>query len=208
MQNVNLYRPEFRPNTDLVTAKNSAIVFALMMVFLFGNLFFDLSRAASLEAKVEELEAKSAELKKEVEAVKKLPKPKKNQKFDLQVWHARQALDNRKGLLKVINSEYFGNKEGFSQQCRALGEHLPKGLALQFFAFHNGASDIALKGETLKAENIPNYVNALKQESSFKQANFGQLKLNRLGAKILFELSGDEVLEAEDLGESMGLAQP
>lgn len=201
MQRINLYPPEMRPKNDLVTARNSVIAFVALFAFLLVTTLMDIARNTKLENHVVALEEKSKELKTNIDQIKNTPKPQKNALFDQKLVHAKAELENRKGLLDVVNSESFGNKTGFSAHFIALAENTPEQLSLNSFALRSGGAYVRLNGESQKPEYVPVLVKKLKETAAFSQSNFGQASLIRNIGKVDFMFAGGETLSEDALIE-------
>ena len=199
MQQINLYLPEFRPKNDIVTARNCCYAIAAMLVFLVTMLVLDVSQLNSLEQEVIALEEQSIKLKDSVDILKKKPKVVPRSGLEQQIAAAKASIENRKGLLEVINSGTFGNKDGFSEKFISLSQEIPKELALRSFAFRNGGYAVRMHGDSNRAEKIPEFIAKLAQQDAFYGARFGQLLLSGNQQSIEFKLSGDGAIEVGSL---------
>lgn len=191
MQQVNLYLPEFRPKTDLLSAERAAIVLGFLFVVLVIMHVVRAREMVAAEQLAVDAEAQQVALKAEADVLKKAPKPAKDPKLEQEVERLREAIRNREGVAGVIASRSLGNDTGFSRHLLALGQHKVEGVALQEFGLDSGGAFVRLEGLSQKAELVPLYVSQLQNDESFKNAKFGYLSLRNQGTGVHFLLSGD-----------------
>lgn len=78
-----------------------------------------------------------------------------------------------------MQGETLGDHEGFSAQIGALAALAPAGVALERFTLTSGGRDIRLTGKSRTTDNIPLYLNLLREDAAFEQSGFGELTIQR-----------------------------
>jgi hypothetical protein len=200
MQQINLYLPEFRPQSDYFSAEKSAIFLLLLLVVM---IFLQVSRSgqlANMEAQVVQLETQQKTLKEQVDALKKKPAQGRSAALEQEIAKTREAIRNREAIAEVIGGHSLGNQSGFSRQLLVLGEQQLEGVSLQSFGLERGGAFARLAGVSLKAESVPLYVARLQADPNFAATRFGFLTLQNTDTGVQFLLSGDGPVAEETLG--------
>lgn len=176
-QEVNLYLPHFRTVEIQFSAKTIAqscgvIAIALVAITLFSKFQLQTMRHSLEMAKNQEIE-----IGEQVLELEQQKKSRKNLDVYREVELLKHQLEARQALVGKMGNHQGANVDGFSNAMKALATQHIEGLWLTKFEFMAGGAEIKLDGETSHASLVPNYVNRLKHDPAFAQADFGLLKL-------------------------------
>ena len=111
-------------------------------------------------------------------------------------------ISNRQKVMKVLGQQRFGNIEGFSEHVSGLARQRIDGLWLTEIRISRGGEALGMKGQLLKAELLPRYLQRLSTETIFAGKVFETLSMSRnhdRPSRMVFELQG--------VGEEIGEAQ-
>jgi hypothetical protein len=121
----------------------------------------------------------------------------------------REAADKAR-VLDLLSGETLGNTDGFSEHLAALGRRHPPGLWLDDVRIGEGGRQVLLRGNALRAELIPRFIEGLQMEPAFEGTAFQSFEL--AGAPVRFALAtgcedGEEGARLACFEEA-GLAEP
>ena len=89
--------------------------------------------------------------------------------------------DDKSRVLNLLSGESVGNTDGFSEYLAALGRRHPNGLWLDRIQIGDGGRHLTLRGLTLHADLLPQFVGALQHEPVMSGTAF-----------MTFTLAGDD----------------
>ncbi len=85
--------------------------------------------------------------------------------------------EDKSRVLNLLSGQSVGNTEGFSEYLAALGRRHPDGLWLDRIRIGDGGDHLSLRGMTLKAEFVPQFVRALQDEPVLTGTGFATFTL-------------------------------
>lgn len=179
MQQVNLFLPEFRPNSEPLRAIHMAwgllFVFVLMLAVSLHT-YRQHSQLAHQVAQVKQAqEALQAQLK-----ILSAQKPvQTGTDLTAKIQKLQSDLQRRKQLSLMIASQNLGNNKGFSAQLMALANAVPSTLSIESFSLQNGGTYAELSGKARGADQVPLYLQKLRADPSFANVGFGVLNIER-----------------------------
>lgn len=179
IQQINLYLPELRPQPDYLSTRNALIFIGVFFLLLLLGSVYATYRNAQLESEIASLEEHKHATEQKIAALDRKPVDQQKRELEYRITAAREALRNRQRLIEVLQGETLGNHEGFSAQIAALAELAPAGVALERFTVTAGGRDVRMVGKSRTTENIPLYLNMLRQHPAFEQSGFGELAIRR-----------------------------
>jgi Tfp pilus assembly protein PilN len=94
----------------------------------------------------------------------------------------------------------LGNNTGFSPYLAGLGRQSLATLSLNVFSLQKGGRYLELMGVARSADQVPLYVERLRQEPAFHEVSFGVLSVQRAKNSELYDFSLAEQ-NARDLDE-------
>lgn len=197
-QRINLYQERFHEKRLWLSARQSALALAVLIVVIAGSSFVlqrDLEQARrenlAIEADRErlgaELDAANAELARLL----------KDSQLDVEIENAARQVSARKKVLDFIGANRFGSGEGFSDYLVALSRLQVDDIWLSQIRL---AEDyLRIRGSSLSAEEVPLYFDRFSDEPVFRGNRFDLFELSRDARadwKVDFEIAtrggGDE----------------
>lgn len=85
--------------------------------------------------------------------------------------------EDKSRVLSLLSGQSVGNTEGFSEYLAALGRRHPEGLWLDRIRIGDGGQHLTLRGLTLNAELLPQFVRALQDEPVLAGTGFATFTL-------------------------------
>lgn len=194
MQQINLYQAGLQEKKTRLSSRR-----LLMAVALAGGLMLGLGLMYTLQ--VQQLETKLATV--QTAQAAKMAKLKifqvqlqarhKDRQLQTRVDSLMLEISNRRKIMKVLGEQRFGNIEGFSEHISALARQRIAGLWLTEVRISQGGASLGMKGQALKAELLPRYLQRLSTEPVFAGKTFETLLMSRdhdQPGRVDFELHG------------------
>ncbi len=178
-QQVNLYRPEFRPETNAFQSRfmfqaAGALLLVLALIYAFAR--------SGVEGVDEELVIVAGQ---EAAAIERLEKVRPiitavtgEQSWSAQLDDATHTLAERQAVLTMIQGTTLGDTRGFSRHLRALARQDVDGLWLTRIVLSALGDRTQIDGRATRAELIPLYVQNLAAEPAFEQQRFHQFQID------------------------------
>ncbi len=179
MQRVNLYVPELRVKKEWLTADSmamSTLGFTLLMVLatvLIQNGLKD------YENKINIIESQKVAAEERILRFKNMPRATNSLQFDRRLSQLRRSVAARKQIGQIIEGQNLGNEAGFSGSFQFLAKHAYNSISLEHIRISRGGSFVELGGVSKTIEDVPLYLQKLRQEDSFVGAQFGLMSVNR-----------------------------
>ena len=85
--------------------------------------------------------------------------------------------DDKSRVLNLLSGKSVGNTDGFSEYLAALGRRHPDGLWLDRIRIEDGGRHLTLRGLTLNADLVPEFVRALQHEPAVAGTAFATFTL-------------------------------
>ncbi len=194
MQQVNFYRASLQKNNARSSAQKlllamgvvsgGLLILSLIYVFQIMQLEDSLGIAqAEQNTKMAQLEALQV----------KIQARRKDAQLQAEVDALMMDVANRQKVMKVLGQQQFGNIEGFVEHVSGLARQRINGLWLSEVRISQGGQSLGLKGQTLKAELLPRYLQRLSSETVFTGKAFRTLLMVRdqeQPEQLVFELQG------------------
>lgn len=175
-QEINLYVLRLRPVRDYLTANCVASMFGAVIVALGLGGYFATNAANRQVMESSQLQSQLTQVQNEVTVKSKaLSEKKLSAKLESEIATAKALLENRQEAMSYLNSGQLGNKEGFSGFLTALSRQTLDNLWLTGFTVSQGGTAVELRGRTLNAQRIPEYVQKLSNEPAFLGRSFAAL---------------------------------
>ena len=178
-QQVNFYRPEFRPETNAFQSRFMFQAAGVLVVVL--GLIYGFARSG-VEGVHEELTIVAGQ---EAAAIERLEKVRPiitavtgEQSWSAQLDDATRTLAERQAVLTMIQGTTLGDTKGFSRHLRALARQDVDGLWITRLALSALGDKTRIDGRALQAELIPLYVQNLAAEPAFARQRFHQFQID------------------------------
>ncbi len=175
MQQINLYLPEFQPNREPLRSIHmlwGVVIFILLLLLL---TYLSAQKNNELAAQMEKSKAQLVQLQNQVTQLEQQRPHSNLVDLDAQSLKLSKELSRREQIFQVIANKNLGNNVGFSAHLQALGRQSLKTLSLEAFSLLEGGNYIEFAGHTNSVEQIPLYIQRLRNEAAFSQSAFGVL---------------------------------
>ncbi len=203
MQQINLYQSCLQKKKTRLSSRQLLVAMALVSGLMLGLGLVYALQAGQLEAELETASAAQAAKMAQLETLQaQLQARRKNARLQAEVDALMLEIRNRQKVMKVLGEQRFGNIEGFTEHVSGLARQRLDGLWFTEVRFSHGGQTLGLKGQALKAELLPRYLQRLSTEMIFAGKAFETLSMSRnqdRPGRMDFELHGvgEELREAK-----------
>jgi hypothetical protein len=180
-QNINLLVAEKGRRPDDFSGSTILIVVSLAMVVSLIFSAYQLIKNKSYLNEIAQLEQKrSLQMRRSKTTIKKFPPNMGNPVLLKQLEKIKSERLAKLQLVELLVDDAFPpGRDGFATSLSSLGRQHVDGMWLTSVQFKRGGKDIELKGATLNAELIPEYIDALANEKSLSGKYFSKFELKR-----------------------------
>ena len=179
MQQINLYLPEFRPNREPVRAVHIVWAGAALLLMLIVISWATSRESQKLQQSLTQEQQAMDALQVQLKALSSQRPAQANIDLDEKIALLQKNLQKRTQVLSMISQENLGNDKGFSDLLNALAAASLETISLESFAFSNGGAYVEMAGVTRGADQIPFYLQRLRDNPSFSHVGFGVLAIER-----------------------------
>jgi len=183
-QQINLYLPQFRKKKDWLDFENMAGLVVVFAVLLVVATLVEGYSSYSLQGKVDALEASLNEARERTNAlIDTYGVQSEDSSLANSVKTLQENLAGKKALLNFLDGREIGNTAGFSEFLADLARYHIDGLRLTSINLRNGGESVFLGGEVSRAENVPLYLQNLRNGDSYNGKTFQTLKISNATAE-------------------------
>jgi len=179
MQNVNLYVPELRPSKEWLSAKSLLTVSVGLVILLIVAGVFSQQQLKRYEKSVETLEANTAAERDSIQILKEKSPANAGTNLDNSIEILKLQVRNLSLVAELIGSQNLGNKEGYSSRLNRLAIESNSNVSISKFRFSQGESKIELAGLTSDPTRLTQFIDALQNSNSFRNAVFGSFTVHK-----------------------------
>lgn len=178
-QQVNLYRAEFRPETNafqsaFIFQAAGVLVLTLCLIYMFAQ-----QGVTGVDAELEIVARQEAAAIERLENVRPLiTAVTGEQSWSAQLEEAARTLAERQTVLAMIQGSTFGDTKGFSRHLRALARQDVDGIWITHLVLSALGDKTRIDGRAIRAELIPLYVQNLTAEPAFAQQRFHRFQID------------------------------
>lgn len=180
-QQINLYLPEFRKEKDWLTFPNMVLFTSAFLALLVVATAVEYYQSWTLNR---EIAGKQSDLEAARERTNTLVDSygvqSENPVLAEEVARLEENLQGKRVLLQFLDGRDLGNTQGFSEYLADLSRYHVPGLQLTSIGLSAGGSNVFLRGEVSRAENVPLYLQNLRNGSSYNGKTFETLKITKL----------------------------
>jgi hypothetical protein len=201
-QQINLYQPEFRPQTRMFPAwfmlQAAAIVFfGMALMYVFAQ-----QRIDNVEQELEIVARQETLVLERLQNIGPLINAVTGEKnWSEQLDDSLRMLAERQAVLNLIQGSTLGDTEGFSRHLRALSRQAIDGLWLTHIGLSAQGDKTRLEGRAIRAELIPLYVQGLASELPFAEQRFHHFQIDSPveddETAVSFSMGSDLLLTAD-----------
>ncbi len=203
MQQINLYQSCLQKKETRLSSRQLLVAIAVVSGLMLGLSLVYALQVGRLEAELETANVGHAAKMAKLETLQaQLKARRKNAQLQAEVGALTLEISNRQKVMKVLGEQRFGNIEGFTEHVSGLARQRLDGLWFTEVRISHGGQTLGLKGEALKAELLPRYLQRLSTEMIFAGKAFEMLSMSRnheRPGRMDFELHGvgEELREAK-----------
>lgn len=204
-QQINLFQPEFRPQTRLFPAGFMLQATAIVLLGITLMYFFAEQRITSVEQELVTVARQESIVLERLQNIGPLINAVTGEtNWSEQLDEGLRMLAERQAVLNLIQGSTLGDTRGFSRHLAALSRQDLDGLWLTHIALSALGDKTRLEGRALRAELIPLYVQGLASEAPFAEQRFHHFQIDNpvddADAALLFSMDSDVLLAADARG--------
>ncbi|MCK9284931.1 MAG: hypothetical protein M0P39_11670 [Rhodocyclaceae bacterium] len=179
-QQINLFNPALRPKRELVSAVNVAIASAvsLAVVAVVGSGASTLAQHARNEAAAASVALKAAQ-EKVTRLSQQASGAKPSPALLVELERARTQVQTREEVLANLQQGIGAGSGGYADILRALARQSLSGIWLTGLSMGPGGGGLELRGRTLDASLLADYVRRLDGEKAFAGRTFAALRMDQ-----------------------------
>ncbi len=204
-QDINLYRPEFRPETNAFQSRfmfQAAGVLVVTLMLIYG---FAREGVTSVDQEIEIVARQEAATIERLENVRPLiTAVTGEQSWSQQLEEATRTLAERQAVLAMIQGTTLGDTKGFSRHLRALSRQDVDGLWITHLVLSALGDKTRIDGRAIRAELIPLYVQNLTAEPAFAQQRFHRFQIDNPvdddDPALTFSMNSQELVASNEAG--------
>ena len=194
MQQINLYQSQLQKRAIRLSSAQLLKAVAMVTGLMLGLMVFYTVQLSQLEVELKMVEAAQAAKMTQLENLQtQVQARQKDKQLQARVDALMLEISNKQKVMKVLGEQRFGNSEGFTAHVSALARQRIEGLWLTQVRISQGGETLGMKGQALKAELLPRYLQRLSTEAVFTGKTFETLSMLRnqeQPSRVDFELYG------------------
>lgn len=177
-QQINLYSPIFRRQKKYFSADTMMASFGVIVLGVGGLVTFAIMQVTALGSQAGQT---AQQLKNDTARLSAMVADKSGENrakaLEARVKEAESSLAMKLRQSEALKSDSLGNTRGFSETMRALARQTLDGVWLTQIGVDGENNGLTLRGNALKAELVPEYVDRLRREKVLRGYSFGQLEI-------------------------------
>ena len=204
-QQVNLYRAEFRPETNAFQSTfmfqaAAALVLVLVLIYSFAH-----RGVTGIDEELTVIARQEAAAIERLENVRPIiTAVTGEQSWSAQLEEAASTLAERQAVLAMIQGTTLGDTKGFSRHLRALARQDLDGLWITRLVLSALGDKTRIDGRAIRAELIPLYVQNLADEPAFAGQRFHQFQIDNPvdddDSALVFSMNSQELRARNEAG--------
>ena len=191
VQQVNLYQDRFREKRLLVSAQQLAVSLLVLLAVVAGLSYLLQSEWQQAQQRNLALKAEREQLSAELAVVNaELTRLLGDSRLDQEIETTAKQVSARKRVLHFVDANRFGSGDGFSNYLVALSELHIDDIWLNQIRL--GQDFVHIKGSSLRADQVPAYVDRFSEKQVFEGNRFDLFELSRVSGsdwKVDFEIA-------------------
>ena len=180
LQQINLLRPEFRPQKPPFSFDTMLMSLAAMLLFLVMLQLWGWYQTESAKEQLAMLQGHQLNVLQELANIRASTPQNREAQLDAEIRIAEAEIERRRQILSIMAGQDTGNASGFSEHLISLSRQHMDGLSLEHFRLSQGGDYVELSGWSYRAEFVPDYARRLSVEDVFQHARFGDMVIERV----------------------------
>ena len=179
-QQVNLYLAQYPPPKKVEVSRKVVAVSLGISVLVFAGLGYGIWKLETVKQKLE-IEKSARELAQQsVDRLKNaVAQSAEDDKIKVQLIELKEKVKEKQLLLEQLEKQGQLSPAGFANNFIALGKQDVRGLWLSRVEIDEYGQKVALYGETTNPALVPEYLQRLSREGTFKGVSFKVFKLDK-----------------------------
>jgi hypothetical protein len=179
-QQVNLFQPIFRKEQKLLSFRvllqgSTAVVVLLLLMYGWG-----LRQSAQIQADLAQLKAQAQQRSALLTQVSnRLAQMKTDTAPQLELARLEKELVARQKVVDALNRVRDSYTKGVSGYLESFSRQAPKGVWLTGFTVQAGGEGLVIRGNSLRPELVPAFLQQLSSEKTLNGTAFRQLQIQR-----------------------------
>lgn len=200
-QQVNLFLPEFRRQTDWLDFRRMAWLAGLALLLFVAVSALRGGQLVQLQGELEDRQAAlTAAVNETTALVQRYGVQTEDQALADSVRQLEETLQGKKVLLDFLAGRELGNTAGFSGHLADLSRYLVPGLRLTAIELRRGGGGVLLSGQVSHAANVTLFLRNLSQSPAYAGKSFDALRIEDAAAG-----SGSAGLHVFDVSSGMAV---
>lgn len=201
-QQINLYQPQFRPQTRMFPAwfmlqAVAIVLFGMALMYVFAQ-----QRINNVEQELTIVAQQESIVLERLQSIGPLINAVTGEmNWSEQLDESLRLLAERQAVLNLIQGSSLGDTKGFSRHLRALSRQDIDGLWLTHIALSAMGDKTRLQGRAIRADLIPLYVQGLASEAPFAEQRFHHFQIDSPvddgETAVSFAMDSDDLLTAD-----------
>ncbi len=179
MQQINLYLNEFRPNRGPLRSSHILLSCTFFIMALLIYSFFVNRQHQILQQQLTQGQEAHKTFQAQLSSFNVDQPTQVNAELDNKIIQLQKSLQRHQQVLAMIGNQNLGNDTGFSAHLTALRQAALNTVSIVQFALTQGGKYAELEGLTTSADQVPLYIQRLRQDAAFVDVGLGVLTLER-----------------------------
>jgi hypothetical protein len=179
-QQINLINPALIKQKDLLTSVNMSMAYGVLIALMLGFTAYTMQQVSALTATKQQLiveqEKRQAELA-QLTAARAPHAPNQALVAQLALLESKQNVQTQ--ILEIMNRGQASQEKSLAGYMRGLARQTMDGLWLTGFSIDQSNRSVTLRGRTLHAHSLPDYMRQLGQDAVFSGQLFGGLQIKQ-----------------------------
>ena len=201
-QQINLYQPQFRPQTRMFPAWFMLQAVAVLILGMALLYVFAQQRINGVEQELTIVAQQESIVLERLQTIGPLINAVTGEtNWSEQLDDSLRMLAERQAVLNLIQGSSLGDTRGFSPHLRALSRQDIDGLWLTHIALSAMGDKTRIEGRAIRADLIPLYVQGLASEAPFAEQRFHRFQIDNPvdedETALSFSMDSDVLLTAD-----------
>lgn len=180
LQQINLLRPEFRPQKPPFSSYTMLMGLGAILAFLVTLQFWGWYQTEHTQDELTILQRHQQKVLQELAAMRASTPQNQEARLDAEIRRLELKVERRRQVLSLLAGQDMGNASGFSQHLIGFSRQHMDGLSLEQFRLSQGGDYVEFSGWSYRAEFVPDYAQRLRGEDVFRYARFGNMVIERI----------------------------
>lgn len=178
-QQINLYNPIFLKKKKYFSAYTMLQGLALILAGALAFYAYAAYQVNGLKAQSAETDRQLAEAQSRLAKLQQLLKPtQQSQQLQNEIARLETQLQSREQVVGILQDGSIGNRLGYSAYLHALARQDMEGVWLTGFTISGASNQMSIDGRSLKAEDVPVYIQRLSREALMRGRTFAALEIS------------------------------